>query len=181
MTNSKDKGSRNERSVAKLFNIWTGYNFARTPQSGGLRWHKKDTIGDIVCTDEIHSRKFPFSIECKFHADVEFSYLLDNTVSKKANKVTLFWEQAKNDAERAGKEPLLFIRRNMMKADTHFVVMNQKLYNSITSEMDIKFEPSLGIIKYKAKDLNLVFLSSVDFFKLPYTTCYSVTRKKLRQ
>ena len=29
--NSRNKGSKNERGVAKLMQEWTGYEFARTP------------------------------------------------------------------------------------------------------------------------------------------------------
>lgn len=62
--NSRNKGSRFERTIAKAWESWTGYKFSRTPGSGG--WAKaKDAMGDLVCTDEKHSRRFPFSIECK--------------------------------------------------------------------------------------------------------------------
>lgn len=33
--NSRAKGSKNERELAKLFKDWTGKEFARTPSSGG--------------------------------------------------------------------------------------------------------------------------------------------------
>lgn len=49
--NSRNKGSRFERTIAKAWESWTGYKFSRTPGSGG--WAKaKDAMGDLVCTDE---------------------------------------------------------------------------------------------------------------------------------
>ena len=50
--NSKNKGSRFERTICKWFQDWTGYEFNRVPASGGLRWKKTDNItSDISCTD----------------------------------------------------------------------------------------------------------------------------------
>ena len=68
--NSRNKGSRFERTIAKAWESWTGYKFSRTPGSGG--WAKaKDAMGDLVCTDEKHSRRFPFSIECKNYQEIK--------------------------------------------------------------------------------------------------------------
>ena len=79
-TNSKNKGNRFERTIAKFFQDWTGYKFSRTPGSGG--WAKaKDSFGDLVCTDEKHSRRFPFSIECKSYQDLKFEHILLGTKS----------------------------------------------------------------------------------------------------
>lgn len=119
--NSKKKGNRNERKTAKLFETWTGYPFERVPSSGGLRWAKKsDTVGDIICTDEHHSRYFTFSIECKSHAEIDFSELL---LPNKGVKVLEFWEQAAEDAKRANRIPILLMRYNMMPSNYYFVAM----------------------------------------------------------
>ena len=41
--NSRNKGSRFERTIAKAWETWTGYKFSRTPGSGG--WAKaKDWV-----------------------------------------------------------------------------------------------------------------------------------------
>lgn len=45
--NSKQKGSRFERSICKFFQDWTGYEFSRVPASGGLRWKKPITLLQI--------------------------------------------------------------------------------------------------------------------------------------
>ena len=175
MTNSRKKGSRNERGVAKLFNKWTGYEFARTPQSGGLHWKKQNTIGDIVCIDEIHGKRFPFSIECKFYAEIDFSYLIDETLGKKSNKLLHFWDQAKRDALTVNKIPLLFVRRNKMKADTHFIGIPLEFFNLLYLQGNTIWE--LGHMAYIKGDYKIAFFNSVDFFKLPYMDCYKLARK----
>lgn len=123
--NSKKKGNRFERVISKFFKEWTGYEFSRTPQSGGLRWKKTDNItSDIVCTDPAHSRRFPFSVECKFHNDVRFDHLLLNM---KSSELAKFWDQVSRDAIRANKVPMLVVRYNGMPSDQAFVFMDMNI------------------------------------------------------
>lgn len=178
--NSKQKGSKNERSVARLFKDWTGFSFSRTPQSGGLHWQKQNTIGDIVCIDEKHSRKFPFSIECKFHAEVDFSYLIDETSGKKSNKLIGFWLQAKGDADKVNKIPILFVRRNMMRSHTHFVGIPTQLLNLMIIHSEVPINHELGIIQYSKGDYHITFMNSKDFFGIPYNLVYRMALKLKR-
>lgn len=180
MTNSKTKGSKNERGVSKLFTTWTGYSFARTPQSGGLHWKKQNTIGDIVCIDEKHGKRFPFSIECKFHSEIVFSYLIDDTAGKKSKKILHFWDQASGDASVVNKVPLLFFRRNLMKQGTHFVGMPMVFFNLLMVSGDIPL-PSLGVLQYSSPTYQIAFMNSEDFFKIDYKTCYRLALKINRQ
>lgn len=177
--NSRRKGSRNERSIAKLFKIWTGYDFSKTPQSGGLHWKAKNTIGDIICTDDLHGKRFPFSIEAKVHSEVDFSYLIDTTKGKKSNKILLFWDQASSDANRAYKIPLLFIRRNLMKSDTHFIGLPTEYFNMLLLNIG-KFTFEYGTLTYINNDYRITFINSLDFFKLPYIDCYRLAIKMNR-
>lgn len=176
MTNSKNKGSKNERAISKLFIKWTGYEFARTPQSGGLHWQKQNTIGDIVCTDDKHSRRFPFSIECKFHSELDFSHLIDGTIGKGSNKVIHFWEQCLRDAEKVNKVPLLFMRKNMMKADMHFIAMPTNFFLILLSNLG-ELDFNYGYIHYVGKDYLLTIVNSEDFLKLDYKTIYKLAKK----
>ncbi|WNM51382.1 RusA-like Holliday junction resolvase [Staphylococcus phage Alsa_4] len=49
MTNSKKKGDKFERDIAKQLGDWWGTKFSRTPQSGGAHWLKdNNAVGDIV-------------------------------------------------------------------------------------------------------------------------------------
>lgn len=51
--NSKKKGNRLELAVTQFMKEWTGYEFSRVPQSGGLRWQNRTSIaGDVICTDK---------------------------------------------------------------------------------------------------------------------------------
>lgn len=126
--NSKKKGSKNERDVCKWWKNWTSYEFTRVPSSGGLRWSRtSDTTGDIICADQKHFLKFPFSIECKFYKNITFNDILKGTKSD----ILKFWEQAKNDAARGDKEPILFVRENGMSKNLYYVIVNMPLGNRI--------------------------------------------------
>jgi len=179
MPNSKTKGSRNERNVAKLMENWSGYEFARTPQSGGLHWKKQHTTGDIVCIDEKHGHRFSFSIECKFHESLDLLHLIDDTIGKKSNKILSFWEQTTNDAWQAKRLPLLFMRRNGMKKDMHFVVMETNFFLLLLSE----FEPwgiKYGIFHYSHPDFNFTIMNSEDLFATDYRIFHKLGRKVRR-
>lgn len=123
--NSKNKGNKNEREVAKWWESWTGMEFQRVPQSGGLRWANADKIsGDIICTDPKHGKFFQFSIECKSYQDLDFKPPL---LGNKGDKLQAFWKQAMDDAERSGKEPILFMRKNGMPKGQFFVAVNMRI------------------------------------------------------
>ncbi len=107
--NSRAKGNKAERDLAKQFKEWTGKDFARTPSSGGLSWQNSMVSGDIVCTTEGHF--FPFSVEVKFHKEIDTNNLL---VGKKDSKIVEFWKQCKHDAQKAKRKkiPILLMRYN---------------------------------------------------------------------
>lgn len=125
MINSRSKGCKAERTLAKGLETWAGVPFSRTPSSGGLSWKTTNTKGDIVCTKEGHY--FPFCIEVKFHKEIPLNPLI---VGKHKNPplVHEFWEQCTRDARLAGKVPLLFMRYNQMPKDSWIVVMPKSIY-----------------------------------------------------
>jgi len=121
---SKRKGSDNERAVAKFFTKWVGEKFARVPMSGGLsgQWEgNRNMVGDVVPISE--QSKFSFSVETKFYRNIKFGEL------GKRNKVYGFWKQASQDAELAGKFPMLIIRQNQMPAG-EFILFLDKCMDS---------------------------------------------------
>lgn len=172
--NAKRKGAKNERHIADLFKKWTGYDFARTPSSGGLRWQRKnDTVGDIVCTDDKHVRRFPFSVEAKFHKDLEFRQL----IGEQKSEVILFWEQAANDGLRVGRTPILMMRYNQMKKGVHYLAMPTHLYSDI--KLTIKqFDPggSHGLLIFSGRGHNFVIMDSRDLFSMPYEEIRLITK-----
>ncbi len=172
--NSRTKGSRNERSVAKVMADWTGYDFSRVPASGGLHWKSANSSGDIICTDQKHGARFPFSIECKFHEDLDILHLISGLKGKKTNKIILFWEQALSDAKEHNKVPLVFMRRNGMKADMHFVMATNDLFLTWDPDPSIF---NLGIISIVIKGYKLVIINSEDLAKTKYLAFYKAGRK----
>lgn len=164
--NSRNKGSRFERTIAKAWESWTGYKFSRTPGSGG--WAKaKDAMGDLVCTDEKHSRRFLFSIECKNYQDIKFEHIL---LGLKSCKIISFWEQATKDAKRAGKIPILIMRYNSMpKGEAFFIVEAGEIDSflmencSELSRMEIK-TPKVHLAVYMFKEIQRLVTYS-DVFK----------------
>lgn len=167
MANGKKKGNRNERDLAKWWKNWTGLEFSRVPASGGLRWQKKDDIcGDIICTDPRKSRRFPFSIETKFYKDINFEHLI---LGNKSAKIWEFWKQAKEDGERSGRVPILFMRYNNMPKDTWFTVVELKVFNIILKNSKSGLNHTYFIIEGKENRvacLNSNSLSAIDYKKL---------------
>jgi len=177
--NSRHKGSRNERNVAKLMQEWTDYEFARTPQSGGLHWKKAHTSGDIVCIDDKHGHRFAFSIECKFHEELDLLHLIDDTIGKKSNKILSFWNQTMRDASLVNKTPLLFMRRNGMKAGMHFVVLPTNfflLWLSAIEPWDCKY----GIFHYTSSDYLFTIINSEDLINTDYRIFHKLGRRVIR-
>ena len=175
--NSKSKGSKNERSVAKLFQNWTGYEFARTPQSGGLHWKKAHTSGDIVCIDVIHGPRFSFSIECKFHNDINLIHLIDGSIGKNSIKVLEFWKQCERDAEIVNKVPMLVMRKNGMKSDMHFIGLPTSFLLLIMAK-GIEFK--MGIIHCNIEGKQFSFINSSELFNQDYKVFHKTAKKLLK-
>lgn len=139
MSNGKKKGSKGELLACEVLKDWSGLDFRRVPQSGGLRGHIIDyTVGDIICTDDsMRNKVFPLSMEVKSYKKIDFSTLLPrlNPSSKKngvvACEIDKWWEQTTRDAERGQKLPILFMRFNNMPKKLFFVVIDRKMAKSL--------------------------------------------------
>lgn len=66
---SRDKGSRFERKIAKLFSDAFNMNIRRVPLSGGL-----DIKSDLYCPED---DSFPYFVECKNRKSFRFDSLFD--------------------------------------------------------------------------------------------------------
>lgn len=167
--NSKKKGSKNERDVCKWWKNWTGYDFARVPSSGGLRWSRtSDTTGDIICSDQKHFLKFPFSIECKSYKGITFNDILKGTKSD----VLKFWGQAKLDASRSNKEPILFMRENGMAKNLYYVVVKAKLGDLICNTNRCN-----NFTIYNGGEI-IIVINSNELSKVPYRAVRKFLRTK---
>lgn len=174
--NSKKKGSRFERVICKVFTQWTGYEFQRVPQSGGLRWKKADNItSDVTCTDPKHSRRCLLSIECKSYQDIRFEHIL---LENKSCKILSFWEQASGDAERANKFPMLVMHYNGMPKEEAFVMVNWPTAKIMLDQGKLQ-KPRLAIqwASYtESQDVLYVFMLS-DILNLDYKAFHKELRK----
>lgn len=160
--NSRNKGAKNERDLSKLFEVWTGKQFSRTPSSGGLQWGASMAKGDIVSTTE--GFYFPFCIEAKFYNKIDFSHLLNPKI--KNSDIISFWTQCKRDATLAKKIPLLCMRYNSLPSNFHFVVIEKDLFEYLILPF---YNKDKGAYFYfQNAELDLVVITSTWFFSLDY-------------
>lgn len=177
MSNGKRKGNKNERELTKYWQDWTGLEFSRVPQSGGLRWQNMEHItGDIICTDPLKNRRFPFSIETKFHRDIRFEHLI---LGNKKQKIMEFWEQAVEDGQRANRIPLLFMRYNGMPKQTWFVVISEKLFK-LGLRFGLKNNQRTMFTLHIPEQEALVVMHSDDFSNIDYKEFTKTLKKKIR-
>lgn len=120
MANSKKKGNRFERVVAKFFTDWSGFKFGRTPGSGSFH-NNRDLGSDLICNDDKHKNRCCISIECKNYQDIRFEHVL---LGNKRCKIFDFWKQASRDAKRTNKFPILCMRYNSMPRGEFFFVVD---------------------------------------------------------
>ena len=115
--NSRAKGRRAERDVAKLLVEWWGTfeakcEFKVTPLSGGwggrdggkhVRAHFKAS-GDLMTTATL----FPFTVEVKHREQ----WSMRNLVAGRATPPWDWWLQAQRQADEEGGIPMLWFRKN---------------------------------------------------------------------
>lgn len=117
MVDSRQKGARFERNVAKALSLWWGAAFHRTPQSGGSQLASAMNLCGDVCTDD---PSFPFHVECK-HVE---AWSLDQITSTPLSALVQAWmTQAETDNAKAATPKawhLLAITKN--RADTYVLL-----------------------------------------------------------
>jgi len=138
----KAKGSENERELCKyLSKWWTGKEtpivFWRVGSSGAqftLSGGTTEMSGDVVA---IHPEGSDFceifSVETKFVKQFDFSDLIHP--EKKWNQLESWWDQCKGDAEKVGRNPLLLFRRNGMKHNSYYFMMEKELFDRLNIDV----------------------------------------------
>jgi len=101
----KIKGSAYEAKIALLLSKEFGKEFRRVPLSGAIDYLK----GDIWMPHD--TAWFPYCIECKHYASVEWNNLL----TSKTTDMYSFWAQTVREAGVMHKKPLLIFRWNRSK------------------------------------------------------------------
>lgn len=114
--NSAQKGKAAERQIVDILNERFGGGFRRVPHSGamvgGSNFQKsaglrQDAI-DILSSDIIVPESFRWSIESKaYSAD---SVKIHHFLVDKDHEVGEWWKQAKEDASKSKKHPMLVVR-----------------------------------------------------------------------
>lgn len=174
MANSKKKGNRFERVVAKYFTDWSGFKFGRTPGSGSFH-NNRDLGSDLICNDDKHKNLCCISIECKNYQDIRFEHVL---LGNKRCKIFSFWEQAQRDAKRTKKFPILCMRYNSMPRGEFFFVVDSTVskYLGPASRMMIINAPELD---FSETPLFIYMASEVK--EKSYKALHKALRKELRK
>jgi hypothetical protein len=174
--NSRSKGAKNERLIAKALEVWTSKKFAKSPASGGLNWKTSNVAGDVVCCTEGHY--FPFVIEGKSYAKIDFSHLL--TPGIKDIEILKYWAQAKGDAVKVNKIPILMMRYNGLPKNFWFLVIEIDFLLYLQSKGLVFNRPSIMFASEDRK-LGLVIMRSTDFFKFPYKEIKANAKTYIKQ
>ena len=126
--NSRDKGARSERKLAKVFSEWWGSDFARTPLSGGFSTQRFredwNASGDLVTPDPC----FPFCVESK---NVE-GWHIEQLLTAPKSLLYQWWDQTISETP-PGKLPLLVFTRN--RQPYFFAIKSEHLVSSFTGSL----------------------------------------------
>jgi hypothetical protein len=103
----KNKGNAYERHIAKLFRMWSEYNWIRTPQSGGMR---EVTKSDLFCKDLMGTTKDVLFIETKKRKRIDLHKLLQGK-----GEFFDWWKKTEINAQAEDKYPVLVFVQNNRK------------------------------------------------------------------
>ena len=156
--NSKQKGNRNERMVAKLLTQWTGHEFVRVPASGGLQWkNRADVCGDVISSDPDFN--FHFSVETKHMSSLG----LNSPILRKNSCIYTFMTQCQQAAQAVGKRPFLMVRENRMPKEKYYIFL------PITITQNLWFREKYGIPQFIGQDQEILgFVSTIFFYRITY-------------
>jgi hypothetical protein len=172
--NGRRKGAKAERVASKVISRWTKKEFSKTPASGGLGWKKANVAGDVVCTTEGHY--CPFCFEIKSYGRIDFSHLIHPTVRN--IEILDFWKQAKRDADKVGKIPILMMRYNGLPKEFYFLAIPTPFEARIIGLDRLLLNNS---IKVKRGGIKITIFPSTEFFKLPYKEIRKIAKTFLNE
>lgn len=151
----RNKGSKFERDIAKGVSDWTGYEFKRTPMSGG--WAK---TGDITPKDPIGMVYFPFSIECKNQVGFSASALMDCAGYDINKTIQSWWKQCVDDSMKSKKIPLLVMTTIR---EPVFVMMWSSMFKYLKMMKYSNF-----VLRTQVHGMGLRVMLWNDFLEKPY-------------
>ena len=103
--NSKSKGSRIEREIAKKLTERFKKDFIRTPMSGAYYTLNPGQLTENLSGDIITPENFKYSIEIKGRKEITFHKVLNGAFDE-------FIEQCEKDAFSVNKLPLIIVKLN---------------------------------------------------------------------
>ena len=137
--NGRKKGQTAERKLAKLFSVWWGSDFARTPLSGGFATAKFredwNAAGDLVTPDET----FPFCVESK---KVE-GWTLEQMLTSDRTHIHKWWQQTLSETP-VNKIPLLVFTKN--RAPLYVMMCVSDIPAALYDSLDPHFRTTLKTI-----------------------------------
>ena len=154
--NQKKKGNKNELYVCKVLTRWTGSEFTRIPQSGGLRWQNVMNIcGDVLSTDP--SFDFPYVVETKDLTKLHITFEL-----RKNSLIYTIWEQVKRDSLRAERLPILMLRKTGERPRDKYTIFLEDVPGILALLADKEVHVmSLGDCIFGVNSINL--FNNVDY------------------
>ena len=174
MANSKRKGNKFERVISKWFTDFSGFKFQRVPYSGANH-QNRDLASDVMCCDERHAHRCKLSIECKNYKDIRFEHVLLGT---KRCKITQFWSQAWNDAQRAKKVPILCMRYNSMPKNEFFFIVDCYLAKAL---FNVTHQHTMQITAPEVENGNLyIFMASEIIKNATYKDLHKEAKKSCK-
>lgn len=134
VVNSRSKGNKFERDIAKLLTSWSDISMKRTPMSGG--WSKTGDITPVKPEDMV---KWPFNVELKKRENWNLVDLITGNNIK--TSIISWWEQCLSDSSKSGKIPMLIFTKNL---DINYCVIN----NTTIFSTIIKQNPNINHLIY---------------------------------
>jgi hypothetical protein len=122
--NSRSKGSRYERKIAKLFSEYCGTEITRTPMSGG--YNKK---GDLTPKDPQQVVNFLFHLELKHREGWDFNGIFKNS----KHPIWEWWKQCETEARGSNKVPILIFTKNL---DLNYCMTICSIFNRMRIKTD---------------------------------------------
>lgn len=120
----KSKGAAYEREICRELSLWVSHGkqedcYWRSAMSGGRATvaaakgkRLAAQAGDISCVHPIgHAFTNKFFVEVKFYKDLQYEGLITET-----GNLINFWKEAKTQAKKYGKLPLLIAKQNRIPA-----------------------------------------------------------------
>jgi len=159
-----------ERSVAEALKEWWGVNFFRSPESGGMATSRASSlppsvvanmVGDVIC--DLRDPKldpevsFPFVVEVKTYAAIDLYALprrggfeaIPGSKPKDSNDLWLCWYQAKVEAIRGNRWPLLIFKEDRKQLYVGFSLYTSLGKNALERGLDVLVFHDLGIMSWE--------------------------------